>query len=419
MLPRYSSASEPTVSSANRPHLRRAIGIVGERVGLDDLHDDRRDVVQPSAAVRFRDERLHLALRLRGGAEQLREPAVVHHARQAVARHEEDVARARFAAIDVRLHVAPGADAARDHVAVRVVARLFGGEVSRVHLLLHVRVILRQLLELSTAQQVDARVAHLADEVARAGQNEHRRRRPHALLVHFRERALVDRAVGVLERVRHELHHVLAVEVADVGELALDDLYRHFARHFPCRVSSHPVRYDEDPSRGRRIDREVVLVPRADHAHVGAGGMDELHARPRSTKMTTAAITRASRTQRIRDVPAAGEASVATCAAAGTARFRSSAAREARAAASSGFMPAGMNRNFTPPNRTSGAPSSRRSPVTRDPPTYVPFVEFMSTTYQPSSRRSSLAWISLTLSSVRRTSLFAPRPTWARGVRIA
>ena len=92
--------------------------------------------------------------------------------------------------------------------------------------------------------------------------------------------------------------------------------------------------------------------------------------------------------------------------------------RDGRRAPLSDFLasiPAGMKRSFTPPNRTSGAPSSRRSPVTREPPTYVPLVEFMSTTYQPSSRRWSFAWISLTLSSVRRTSLLRPSADVGKG----
>src|SRR5215203_7476255 len=130
MFPRYSSASDPTVSSANRSHLRRAIRIVAERIGLDDLYDDCRDVVEPSATVRLRDERLHLALWLRGRAEQLRESPVVDHAGEAVARDQEHVAGAHFAAIDVRLHIAPRADATCNHVAIRVVACLLGGEIA-------------------------------------------------------------------------------------------------------------------------------------------------------------------------------------------------------------------------------------------------------------------------------------------------
>src|SRR5512143_4150658 len=105
MFPRYSSAIEPTVSSANRSHLRRTIRIVREGIRFDDLDDDRRDVVEPPATVRLRDERLHLALGLRGRAEQLREPAVVDHPRQPVAGDEEDVPRSYLASVDVRLDV--------------------------------------------------------------------------------------------------------------------------------------------------------------------------------------------------------------------------------------------------------------------------------------------------------------------------
>src|SRR5215207_10203554 len=92
MFPRYSSASSPTVSSANRSHLRGAVRVVRHRVGLEHLHDDRGDVVEPTAAVRLGDQRLHLALGLRGRAEKLRQASVVDHAGEAIARDEEDVA---------------------------------------------------------------------------------------------------------------------------------------------------------------------------------------------------------------------------------------------------------------------------------------------------------------------------------------
>src|ERR1043165_653758 len=56
-------------------------------------------------------------------------------------------------------------------------------------------------------------------------------------------------------------------------------------------------------------------------------------------------------------------------------------------------LSAGRKIILTPPNRTSGDPSSLRSVATRWPPTYVPFVEPTSQMYHPSSRRCNFACV--------------------------
>src|SRR5665647_801513 len=188
-------AIDATVSpSANRTNLHRlGTGAGGRWSRLLHLDDDRRDVVESAASIRLGDQRLHLALRLGTRAKELTQPAVVHHARQAVAGDEKEIARAHFAAIDVRLDIQARAHAARDDVAVRVVARLLRRQESRVYLFLDVGVILRELRQRTVAHQIDAGVAHLADEITRAGDEQHRRGRPHPLLVHLGEGAIVDR----------------------------------------------------------------------------------------------------------------------------------------------------------------------------------------------------------------------------------
>src|SRR4051812_32159080 len=115
MLPRYSCASDATVSSAasaNRPRLHRHVRIVRARPDLEDLDDDRRDVIQPTTPIRLRDQRLHLAVRLRAGREQLPEPTIVHHPGQSIARDEEQVTDPYFASVDVGLNVVSRTDAA-------------------------------------------------------------------------------------------------------------------------------------------------------------------------------------------------------------------------------------------------------------------------------------------------------------------
>src|SRR5471032_109644 len=105
MLPRYSCATSATVSSSAKwLDLGRAIRIVAARARLHDLRDDRRDVVQSASPIRLGNQRRHLALRLGARVEQLREPAVVHHAGEPVAGHEKEVTVLHLAAVDVGLY---------------------------------------------------------------------------------------------------------------------------------------------------------------------------------------------------------------------------------------------------------------------------------------------------------------------------
>ncbi|HEX5972731.1 MAG TPA: hypothetical protein VFY85_12445, partial [Gemmatimonadaceae bacterium] len=68
-----------------------------------------------------------------------------------------------------------------------MIPRLLRRQEAGIHLLLHVRVVLRELAEPAVAQQVDARVADLADQVPLLVDDQDRRGRPHPLLVRLRE----------------------------------------------------------------------------------------------------------------------------------------------------------------------------------------------------------------------------------------
>src|SRR3954464_1455869 len=146
-----------------RHRSRRRIRARAVHVG--DLDDDRGYVIQPAAAVRLGDELMHLLVRRPTRDEQRLEPAIVDHPGEPIARDEEDVAELDLATVDVGLDVGTRADAARNDVAVWVVARLLRREETGVHLLLHVRVILRHLRERTVAEQIHARVADLTDEI--------------------------------------------------------------------------------------------------------------------------------------------------------------------------------------------------------------------------------------------------------------
>jgi hypothetical protein len=158
-----------------------------------------------------------------------------------------------------------------------VIPRLFRREEARVHLLLDVRVILCDLRERSIPQQVHARIAHLADHVARRREQQHRSGGAHPLLVHFRDRPIVDVPVGLLEGLLHAIGRGLVVQVAHPGELALHGLHGHLARHLARRMSSHAVGDDEEAAVARGTDGIIVFVSGSDHSNVSPSGVKQTH----------------------------------------------------------------------------------------------------------------------------------------------
>ena len=235
----------------------------------------------------------------------------------------------------------------------------------------------------AVAQQIHARVADLADEVARAGDQQHRRRRAHALLVDFGDRAVVDRAVRLAQRVRDELRRRRSSSRSRTpAQLALDDLHGHLARDFARRVAAHAVGDDEEPRVAAGIDGEVVFVAGADHADVRPRGVEQtLHERPsaRRTPPRRSAMTdddpdpaRHAAAASAR-APAPAAAALRRRGAGAAAPLRRSIAgdraRSLRLQLRGTAAPAAVNLIFTPPNRRSGEPSSRRSSSMRVPPT--------------------------------------------------
>src|SRR5512138_3377173 len=188
--------------SAERAGSTRRDGILARdwRLVGRNLDDDRRDVVEAAASVRLGDERMNLSFRRGARHEQNLKAAVVDHAGEAVARDQEQVADPDLALIDVGLDFGARPHASRDHVAVGVIARLLGSEKAGIDLLLHVRMILGELLQLAIAQQIHAGIADLSDQVLRLPDHEDRRGGAHPLLVHFGNRAVVNRSIGLTER---------------------------------------------------------------------------------------------------------------------------------------------------------------------------------------------------------------------------
>ncbi len=231
---------------------------VARRSGLDRVnpHDDRRDVVEPAVAIRLGDEGVHLLLRRAPGRQHLGQLAVLEHPREPVRGEQEHVQQLHRPDVHVGDDVAVRADAAGDHVAVGVTARLFRRQVSSVHLLLHVRVVLGELHQLAVPQQVSPAVPHLPHEEAGVVQHERGDGGPHTALVVLGERALKNGAVRGADRRAHPVGHLLVRERVGRAELARHVPHRHFTRDLARRVTAHAIRHDEDAAVG---DHDVVV----------------------------------------------------------------------------------------------------------------------------------------------------------------
>src|SRR5258708_21769857 len=343
---------------------------------------------------------------------------VFQHPGEAVGREQKQVARLYGPDVDVGDHVAVRADAARDHVAVGVGARLFGGEVAGVHLLLDVGVVFGDLREPRIALQVGTAVAHLADEEARLEQHERGDRGPHAALVVLGERALEDGRVGRADRVAHAVGDLLVVEAAQRAQLPRDQPYRHLARHFTCRVATHAVGDEKDPPLG---DHEVaILVPRPNDADIGptcAGDMHDRYVRIQYAAATQPSTTIAALAPHpfpffsaagggtgrfgaafAGDAAAAGGAALGAGAGAGAAglgagagAFNASIILVPPPLATPIASSVGSNTSCTSPKRTMAPGANGASPCTRSPSTNVPLVDSRSVRIQTPSRRCSLA----------------------------
>ena len=108
----------------------------GGHIHRPDLHDDRRDVVESAAAIRFGNQRVDNSTGAGSCEEQLLQTSVVDHAGEPVACDEENVAGNHLAAVDIGFDGFPCSNTARDDIAAVMIARLFWRQQASVHLLL-------------------------------------------------------------------------------------------------------------------------------------------------------------------------------------------------------------------------------------------------------------------------------------------
>jgi hypothetical protein len=168
---------------------------------LDDLEEDDRDVVLAAAAIGRGDELL------RGGVEvvaarfdDVEDLLVADHRSQPVGADQEEVAGVGLDRERVDVDVRVGSERARDHRALRVRLRLLGRQPARPDELCDERVVLRQLVDLTVANQVRARVADVTDRDDAVLEQRDRDRRPHARRVRVLACTLVHLAVRLLDQ---------------------------------------------------------------------------------------------------------------------------------------------------------------------------------------------------------------------------
>src|SRR5215210_2100080 len=140
MLPRYSCAISatpcPSSSMCAGGRNRSDFTVVVGPFRREYAYDDSGNVVVAAVDVCFLDEGIDDPLGLCAREQQLLDPAVIDHAGQAVTREEKRIAYASLAIEHIGLDVVRHANAAGDDVALRMASRLFGGDQTRVDLLL-------------------------------------------------------------------------------------------------------------------------------------------------------------------------------------------------------------------------------------------------------------------------------------------
>ena len=171
-----------------------------------------------------------------------------------------------------------------------MVARLLRREQPGVHLLLHVRMILGELLQRAVAQQIDPRVPDLANEIPIVGEHQHACGRSHPTLVGLGQHTLVDAAIRLMERELYAIRRLGFEHRRQPQEVPRDDLYRHLARDFPGGVSSHAVGDDKHTTASVSLSEEIVFVARPNHPDIGTRAHGELQGH-RTTETTSAAAT--------------------------------------------------------------------------------------------------------------------------------
>jgi hypothetical protein len=180
----------------------------------------------------------------------------------------------------VDIDVVGHADGARDHRALRMAGRLLAGDLPFVDQVLHERVVIGQLAEVTVAQQVGPGVADVGDVQPTTLDERGGQRGPHAAVVGVLDRELRHPVVGGHDGVAQG-RDGRGIVLEDAAVELLDGLERRRRRHLTGEMAAHAV--------GDRVhavpDQQGVLVPFADLADVAATGRHQPPHRRTSTRV--------------------------------------------------------------------------------------------------------------------------------------
>ena len=251
-------------------------------VVVDDVGDDHRDVVRPTAAQREFDEAIGTFGHIRN-MQRVQNRFVADRIGQPVGAQQVAVAGTGLPHDQCRFDLMSG-QRPHDQRALRVAVRLLGGDAPLVDQRLDESVVLGDLRELPLAKQISAGVADMHQPKPVAVEQDCGQRGAHAFefgvgldMCGDGRVALSDRGVEFGEQVAAGL---VIVQMCQRGDHQL-------GRHLAGRVTTHAVGQCEQACAG--IHR--VLVVGSDQAAVGARGVTkhECHCAPRVRGVTGAA----------------------------------------------------------------------------------------------------------------------------------
>ena len=199
------------------------------------------------------------------------------HRGEAVRAEQVPVADLGLPVLQVRVDLRGPVQGAEQDRSLRVVGGLLLGDAPVVHQRLHERVVVRDLVELTVAQQIGAGVADMGEGEPQPVPQHRGERGAHALQARVPVDQLLELMVGVPEGRLDVADQVTAGRVPVEGGQGCDG---DRARHLAVGVPAHTVGDGEQATAGIRR----VLVPLTEEADVRASGVAECDGHLRNSR---------------------------------------------------------------------------------------------------------------------------------------
>ena len=185
--------------------------LVGGGLFFRNLADDDRDIVRSArtnseiheGGPRLFDASLAKGSLNRGSGNWVRKP---------IRAQQDAVTRLGFEREERRLHRTAGIGL-QDEGLLWVGRNIFCSQLALIHQGLHIGIILGDLLELAIAQQISARITHMADTKGRAIEQHRGQRRAHTFSLRVGGDVLADGFIGVIGSSCKECLRVLLTRI--------------------------------------------------------------------------------------------------------------------------------------------------------------------------------------------------------------